>query len=42
VAYEGTYLWQSDADNFARLTGYVYRSGHSTESPGMEALFIVP
>ncbi|MFA7431700.1 MAG: hypothetical protein WCZ23_16195 [Rhodospirillaceae bacterium] len=41
VAYEGTYLWQSDADNYARLTGYVYRPGEFTESPGMEALFIV-
>ncbi len=40
VAYEGTYLWQSDADNYARLTGYVYRPGQPTASPGMEALFI--
>lgn len=40
MAHEGTYLWQSDADNYARLTGYVYRPDQLTTSPGMEALFI--
>lgn len=41
VAYEGTYLWQSDLDNYARLSGYLYRPGQATDSPGLEALFIV-
>ncbi len=38
--YEITYLWRSDLDNYARLSGYVYRPGVHTESPGLEALFI--
>lgn len=37
---EATYLWMSDLDNYARLTGYFYRAGEHTDSPGMEALFI--
>jgi hypothetical protein len=35
--YEATYRWQSDRDNYPRLTGYLYLSG--TKSPGLEALF---
>src|SRR5262245_17242292 len=35
--YDATYRWQSDADNYPRFTGYLYRSG--TKSPGLEALF---
>jgi hypothetical protein len=38
--YETTYLWRSDLDNYARLSGYVYVPGVRTESPGLEALFI--
>ena len=38
--FEGTYLWQSDLDNYARLTGYVYEAGVRTQSPGLETLFI--
>jgi hypothetical protein len=38
--YEITYVWRSDLDNHARLSGYVYRPGIQTDSPGMEALFI--
>ncbi|HPI92372.1 MAG TPA: hypothetical protein PLT09_13545 [Deltaproteobacteria bacterium] len=38
--YEITYLWQSDLDNYARLSGYLYQPGRKTDSPGMEALFI--
>lgn len=37
--YEATYLWQGDLDNYARLSGYLYRHGKKTDSPGMEALF---
>jgi hypothetical protein len=40
VSYEATYLWSSDLDNYARLTGYLYRVDGSDESPGLEALFI--
>lgn len=36
---EGTYLWQTDLDNYSRLTGYVYRLDGKTRSPGLEALF---
>ena len=39
-AYEITYLWCSDLDNYARLSGYLYQPGKHTNSPGMEALFI--
>jgi hypothetical protein len=35
--YDATYNWQSDPDNYPRLTGYLYLSG--TKSPGLEALF---
>ena len=38
--YEITYLWRSDLDNYARLSGYLYQSGKQTDSPGMEVLFI--
>ena len=37
--YEITYLWRSDLDNYARLSGYLYQPGEKTDSPGMEALF---
>ncbi len=39
VAYEATYRWQSDPDNFPRFTGLVYRPDSRTKSPGIEALF---
>ncbi|MDD5262540.1 MAG: hypothetical protein PHD76_11910 [Methylacidiphilales bacterium] len=38
-SYEGIYRWTSDPDNYFRLTGYVYLSGGSAKSPGLEALF---
>lgn len=38
--YEITYLWRSDLDNYARLSGYLYQPGKKTDSPGMEVLFI--
>ena len=38
--YEITYLWQSDLDNYARISGYVYHPGIQTGTPGMEVLFI--
>lgn len=37
--YDATYRWQSDPDNYPRLTGYVYLTG--TKSPGLEALFSI-
>lgn len=40
TAFEATYLFQSDPDNYARLSGYVYRPGQPTGNPGLEALFI--
>jgi hypothetical protein len=42
VEYAATYLWQTDPDNYPRLTGYVYRAQGETKSPGLEALFHVP
>lgn len=38
--YEGTYLWRTDLDNYARITGYLYSPGSGTNDPGLEALFI--
>jgi len=38
--FEITYLWRSDLDNYARLSGYVYQLGKRTATPGLEALFI--
>ena len=38
--FEITYLWRSDLDNYARLSGYVYQPGKHTATPGLEALFI--
>jgi len=38
--FEITYLWRSDLDNYARLSGYVYQPGRHTAAPGLEALFI--
>jgi hypothetical protein len=35
--YDAAYRWQSDPDNYPRLTGYVYLA--DTKSPGLEALF---
>jgi hypothetical protein len=35
--YDATYCWQSDPDNYARLTGNLYFG--DTKSPGLEALF---
>ena len=42
VEHAGTYLWQTDLDNYPRLTGYVYRVKGGTSSPGLEALFHIP
>lgn len=36
---EATYLVESDLDNYARLTGYVYSKDGGTRQPGLEALF---
>lgn len=38
--YEATYIIDSDLDNYARLTGYVYLQKGETKRPGLEALFI--
>jgi hypothetical protein len=40
IEYGSTYLWQSDLDNYARLTGHIYRVDGKTRIPGLEALFI--
>jgi hypothetical protein len=39
-AFEITYLWRPDLDNYARLSGYIYQPGKRTLRPGLEALFI--
>ena len=38
--YEATYLINSDLDNYARLSGYLYLIQGDTKVPGLEALFI--
>jgi hypothetical protein len=43
--FEGTYLFHSDLDNYARITGYLYKIDPktgvpiNTKNPGLEALF---
>ena len=36
---EATYLIDTDLDNYARLSGYVYAQGGGTTLPGIETLF---
>ncbi|MEJ2199758.1 MAG: hypothetical protein P8X63_01895 [Desulfuromonadaceae bacterium] len=40
--FEITYLWHSDLNNYARLSGYLYRPNERTDRPGLEALFPDP
>ncbi len=40
IEYESSYLIDTDLDNYARMTGYVYRKKGDTKKPGLEALFI--
>ena len=37
--YEGTYLIDSDLDNYCRLSGYLYLKEGGTKKVGLEALF---
>ncbi len=37
--YEITYLIQADLDNYARLSGYLYRTDGTTKKAGLETLF---
>jgi len=39
IFYEQTCLSQSDLDNYARISCYLYRLDKSTTEPGLEALF---
>ncbi len=39
VNYEQTCLWQSDLDNYARISCYLYQPGTDTRDPGLEVLF---
>lgn len=39
IAYENTYLINGDLDNYARLSGYLYRRDGKTVQPGLETLF---
>lgn len=38
-SYEETCLSQSDLDNYARLTCYLYHPGSTTRDPGMEVFY---
>ncbi len=40
--YGATLQWMFDLDNYARFTGYVYRSGNTTKVVGLEMLFPLP
>ena len=37
--YAETCLWQSDLDNYARISCYLYQPGVKTMNPGLESLF---
>jgi len=40
INYEETCQINSDLDNYARITCYLYRPGLTTKNPGLEAFFI--
>ena len=40
--YSATFQWMFDLDNYARFTGYVYRSDNTTKVVGLEMLFPFP
>lgn len=37
---EGSYIWSSDLDNYARISGVIVKCGEKTDNPGLECLFI--
>ena len=37
--YEQTCLWQTDLNNYPRISCYLYRPGVYTDKPGMEVMF---
>jgi hypothetical protein len=37
--YEETCLFQSDLDNYPRISCYLYQPGKNTDNPGLEAFF---
>jgi hypothetical protein len=39
IEYEQSCLWQSDLDNYARISCHLYRPGVRTSNPGLEVLF---
>lgn len=39
IEYEQSCLWQSDLDNYARISCYLYQPGVQTSNPGLEVLF---
>lgn len=39
MKYEQTCLWQSDLDNYARISCHLYRPDVRTLNPGLEVLF---
>ena len=38
-SFEETCLWQSDLDNYARISCYLYSPGGDTRDPGMEVMY---
>lgn len=40
ATYEGSYIWSSDLDNYARISGIIVKRGEQTDNPGLECLFI--
>ena len=41
LQYEETCMIDSDLDNYARITCYLYQPDKETDDPGLEALFVV-
>jgi hypothetical protein len=39
IIYEQTCLWQSDLDNYARISCYLYEKDIPTNDPGLEVFF---
>ena len=42
VPYTAVYLWRTDLDNYARISGFFYPEKGEVKTPGLEALFVKP
>ena len=41
IEYEGEFIWFSDFDNYPRISGFIKIKGSETNTPGLEAFFVM-